>query len=428
MSVTFGTVEVPVDGGALTRRERIRVTNTGSLPAVLRAAYEPVTTMPGVSYSVSPPRVVVPPGGGASVDVTLRVDDPAALRRTADPTMELVQKGRPRQYLADASGRVVLTPVDLPPGGAAVPLRVPVSAAPKPVSELEVAGREVPGGRALTLRGAGVDQGAGRQAYRSRVGVFALVASSPELPVCARRAVAGCVANGTGRGGDLRYVGVTSTAPAARAAGRPAEAMLGFAVSTWADLSNVGSLTQPSVEIDTTADDRPDFATTLTKLPGTDVLVARTVDLHAPLPGGAGFTEVGVEPVNGLDGDVDSNVFDTDSWVLPVRLSALRIDPAAASAPIRFRVSVLGEYGPPGADDGVVDTIGRTVGFDALAPASAVRPPGDPGLTFPADDGTELSVDGEPAAPLLVLLGQNASGTRATVLGDASSVEAPPDR
>ena len=59
--------------------------------------------------------------------------------------------------------------------------------------------------------------------------------------------------------------------------------------------------------------------------------MARFICLPARL---ARCLPIGVEPVNGLDGDVDSNVFDTDSWVLPVRLSALRIDPAATSAPV----------------------------------------------------------------------------------------------
>ncbi|WP_308259375.1 S8 family peptidase [Pseudonocardia sp. H11422] len=418
VSVTFGTVEVQ-PGAAVTRTERIRVLNTGLLPAALSARYEPITEMPGVHIDVSPTTVAVPPAGSAVVDVRLRIDDPRALRRTADPTVTLEQQGRARQYLADASGRIAFTPVDLAPAAREGGLRVPVSAAPKPVSTLTVPAEPI--GDRLVLGGTGVDQGTGPQAYRSRVGVFELVARSPELPLCANKVVSGCVPNQTGRGGDLRYVGVASTAPAARAAGTPEQAVLGFAVTTWADLDNVGSTTQPTVEIDVDGDDRPDFATTLTKVKGTDVLVATTVDLGRSLPDGAGLVEVDSQPVNGFFGDTDTNVFDTDAWVLPVRLSALGIDPSAASAPLRFRVVVPGEYGPPASNDGLVDQMDAPVAFDPLDPGLTVGPPigaGADALTRPADAGTTLTVDGT-ERPLLVVYGQNASGSRAAVVGPA---------
>ncbi|WP_308282908.1 S8 family serine peptidase [Pseudonocardia nigra] len=405
VSVTFGALEVP-PGAPLVRREQIRVTNSGAVPVALAATYEPVTRMPGVRYDVTPEQADVPPGGAALLDVAVRVDDPSALRRTPDPTLELVQEGRPRQYVADASGHVVLTPQD----GDVPTLRVPVSAAPEPVSDLSA---DLDDGT-LSLRGTGLDQGSGTEAYRSRVGVFALAASSPELPVCSDPdAVSGCVVNDTGRGGDLRYVGVRSTAPTAD---DPDEALLAFAVTTWADLYNVGSFTRPVVEISTDGDDVPDFATALTKLPDTDVLVARTLDLHASEDG----EEVDVHPVNGLDGDGGANVFDTNAWVLPVRLAALGIDPAAPSAPLRFSVAVAGDYGPPASDEGVVDALEAPVAFDPLAPGFSVRPTEggvDPSaLLFPADDGSVLDVDG--SASLLVVLGRNASGDRVSVLGD----------
>ncbi|MHA6796031.1 S8 family peptidase [Pseudonocardia bannensis] len=422
VSVAFGTVEAP-PGTAVLRTERIRVVNTGGAPAVLGARYEPITEIPGVHIEVSPTTVAVPPVGSVVVDVRLRIDDPRALRRTADPTVALAQEGLARQYPADASGRVVFTPVDLPPGAGEGALRVPVSAAPKPVSTLTVPAQPARGG--LVLGGTGVDQGTGPQAYRSRVGVFELVADSPELPLCAGTVVTGCVANRTGRGGDLHYVGVMSTAPAARAAGTPDQAVLGFAVTTWADLYNVGSTTQPTVEIDVDVDDRPDFSTTLTKVEGTDVLVATTVDLRRPQPDG-GLAEVDSQPVNGFFGDTDTNVFDTDAWVLPVRLRALGIDPSAASALLRFRVVVHGEYGPPESEDGLVDRMATPVAFDPLDPGLTVGPAAGVGadsLTRTADAGTTLTVGGT-TRPLLVVFGQNASGSRVAVVGPPPGISA----
>jgi hypothetical protein len=150
VSVTFGTVEVPPEQ-ALVRRQRVHVSNTGLIPATVGVDYQPITQMPGVRIDVSPAHVVVVPGLGATVDVTMRIDDPSALRRTADPTLQLTQQGQARDYLADASGLVVLTP----DAGAGGQLRVPVSASPKPVSALsaDLAGDVV------TLHGTGVDQG-----------------------------------------------------------------------------------------------------------------------------------------------------------------------------------------------------------------------------------------------------------------------------
>lgn len=401
VSVTFGTVEVP-PGQPLVRRQRVRVRDTGLFPAGFAVGYEPVTRVPGVRIDVAPPQVTVAPGVDAFVEVTLRIDDPAALRRTADPTLALEQQGHARDYLADASGRVVLTPA----GGRAGALRVPVSVSPKPVSTLTV----TRAGQTVTLHGSAVDQGTGREAYRSRVGVFALAATSPELPMCATPGtMTACVANATGRGGDLRYVGLASTA------GRSRDPVLGIAVTMWADLYNVGTLTVPEALIDVDGDGRPDFSTTLATIPDTDVLVATTVDLHS-LPA----RQVDVQPVNGFDGGTDTGVFDTDAWVLPVRLAALGIDPSRPSAPLGVRIVVHGEYGPPAGTTGVVDEMAAMARFDPLAPAAV----GAATLLVPADDGTVLAVPG--AAPLLVVLGQNGSGHRVTALGVVPAPTRPP--
>ena len=417
VSITFGTVEVP-PGAPLVRQQRLRVRNVGPVPTTVGLAYQAVTTVPGVRIDVSPATVTVPAGGAAIASVTMRIDDPSLLRRTADPTLALVQDGHNREYVADASGRIVLTPVG------AGPLRVPVSVSPKPVSALTAS---IAGG-VLTVGGRGVDQGSGPQAYRSRIGVFDLVATSPQLPICASKTeVAGCVANATGRGGDLRDIGLTSTIDAARAAGTPEKALLGVAVTTWADLYNVGSTTQPGIEWDTDGDGTPDFLTELVTLPDTDALVARTTDLHSmPTP-----KEVGTEPVNGFDGATDTNVYDTDAWVLPVRLAALGIDPTSRSATVRMRVVVHGEYGPPGADDGLVDSTGF-VDVDPLAQGVTAAPfvdlPAPDTLLHPASTGTTLRIGGAesggPSRPVLVVLGQNGSGSRVEVLGPEHPVAA----
>src|SRR5205814_9970061 len=98
-----------------------------------------------------------------------------ALPKTTAPTRAGPQPGRPRNYLADASGRVVLTPV----GGGRPSLRVPVYAAPRPASGMTQPGTiTLPVGGVqnveLPLSGTGVSQGAGEDAIQSIVAGFEL--------------------------------------------------------------------------------------------------------------------------------------------------------------------------------------------------------------------------------------------------------------
>jgi hypothetical protein len=382
VGVGFGVVEVP-PGRPLGLRRQVKLRNLGAAPVTYRVAFEAATTMPGATISVAPPQVTVPAGGSALVDVTLAVPDPAALRRTPDPTIDLQQDGHDRQYLAGVSGRVVLTPA------AGQTLRVPVAAAPKPVSALTA---RLDGTGQVVLGGTGVDQGDGPQAYRSYAGAFALLATSPRLPICTGQQSTGCVVNATGSGGDLRYVGAAVTA----------DGTLGVAVVTWADLADVGTLTRPSVELDVDGDGVPDFVTELADEPGTDVLVATTRS--------AGGTVVDTQPVNGVDAATDTNVFDTDTWVLPVRLPAVGVDPRAAGRTVGVRVVVHGDYGAPGSSDRVVDATDGLLPVDVRAlqtSAATVLSAARPGSVFPVVAGTSP----------LVVLGRNGAGARAVLIG-----------
>ena len=67
----------------------IRLFNKGTTPVRLHAQYEPITSVPGVSFQVTPPHVALPPGGSALVSVQLRISNPAALRKAPDPTVAL---------------------------------------------------------------------------------------------------------------------------------------------------------------------------------------------------------------------------------------------------------------------------------------------------------------------------------------------------
>ncbi|MCP2169956.1 S8 family peptidase [Goodfellowiella coeruleoviolacea] len=415
VSVTFGTVEV---GGPVSLTKTIKVVNKGVQPVEFGAEYQAITQIPGVSYQLSANSVRLSPRGVATLKVTLRIDDPKALAKTVDPTVVTEQLGVARQFVADASGRVVLTPKS----GSSIPLRVPVYSAPKPVADIATADSVRFPGRAdqavLTLRGRGLQQGQGSQAYRSLVSVLELQGNSRQLPECRKNVTTGCTVNQTAKGGDLRYVGAASTAPLAKAQGRPEDALLAFGIVTWGNWYNLGNNTIPFVDIDTTGDGRADFETYVTKPTGTDVLVANTVDLNQP-----SFPSVDIQPLNGQFGDVDTNVFDTNVAVLPVSLAALGIDAAADTARLSYTVGVSGYYRAPGDTTGLVDQIATPMSFDPLRPGLWVQGGGDPALSYLAKPGTALVVNRnaealakDKADNLLVLNHHNASDRRAQVV------------
>jgi hypothetical protein len=393
----------------------VKVVNKGSRPAEFAVSYEELTKTPGVRYEVTRGPIRVAPRSAVPVSVTLRVDDPAALRKTIDPTVSPTQNGLARQFVADSSGRLVLTPKS------GVTLRVPVYSAAKPVGRISTEDTVAFGSKEsalLPLRGKGIDQGEGPEAYRSLISVLELQSTSPQLPLCRRNVTKDCTVNDTAKGGDLRYVGVASTAPYALEHGTPDKAIIAFGIVTWGNWYNLGSNTVPYVDMDTNGDGKADFESIVTKLTGTDVWVVNTVDMTKP-----GNPSVARTPVNGLLGDVDTGVFDTNVAVLPVPLKAIGIDPAkASSARITYNVGVAGYYTAPGADSGLIDSV-QPVSFDPLKPGLRVTGQGEDALVFAARAGTALSVFRDKTAlatdkstGLLVLNHHNATGSRASVV------------
>jgi hypothetical protein len=388
VGVTFGPVEA---ASPLTLRKTVEVVNKSARPRTARVSYQAATTVPGATFDVWPPVLVVPPGGTTSVDVELTVT-PEELRKVADPTVEKVQADVARQFLAEASGRLLVRSGDRT-------LRVPVYAAPKPVADVEAVDR---GDGTVELDGRGVDQGEGDEAYRSLVSAFELHGSSPELPDCADGVQADCAVNTSARGGDLRYVG---------AAG--GDGMLAFGVVTWHDWVTLGIATSPEIRIDTDGDGVRDYTVRAVKpsvgeVVTADVWLARTVRE-------ADGEVVDEQPLNGQYGDVDTNVMDSDVVVLPVSLAALGVDPAAGGAPLAYTVVMSGNYPAPGNADGFVDRIDTPMSFDPLRPGLGV----EGGVSFVAEPGAVLRVRrGESAVDgsLLFLHHHNASGDRAQVL------------
>ncbi|QFZ16416.1 S8 family peptidase [Saccharothrix syringae] len=393
VGISFGPVGVAGEE-ELTRP--LEVVNKSAAWRTARLSYEPVTQVPGASFEVWPPVVVVPPGQSRAVDVRLRLV-PGELRKVADPTVEKLQAGVARQFLAEASGLVVVRA-----GGPA--LRVPVYAAPKPVADVEA----VLDGGVLRLGGRALDQGEGDEAYRSLMTAFELQGTSPELPACTEEVEVGCAVNESARGGDLRYVGAASDGTT-----------VAFGVATWRDWVTLGSVNSPWIRIDTDADGAHDYVVEAVKptnaagVVTSDVWLARTTRV-------ADGAVVDEQPLNGQYGDVDTNVMDSDVVVLPVLLSALGIDAGAGSARLTYTAGVSGLYPAPGDPEGFVDHVAEPMSFDPLHPGIGLRG----GWSFTARVGDEVEVVRDPASAavdraggLLVLHHHNASGDRVQVVG-----------
>ncbi|MFL6152843.1 MAG: S8 family serine peptidase, partial [Ornithinibacter sp.] len=383
VSASFGVVPAPIAGGTVTRTKTLAVRNVKGSAVKVNLSYRATNTMPGVSYTVSPSTLSIPRNGTATATVTLKVV-PQQLRKPIDPTMAATQvnpffgEQEARQYVADASGRLLVTPT----GGTAY--RVPVYSAPKPTSSTTAALRD----GAIELSGNGIPAGAGAT-FQSLATVMELGTTSPRLPACG--AAAGpCASLATDKGADIQHVG----------AGQSGDLMW-FGVSTYGDWANLGTVTIPYVDYDTTGDGTPDFETYVQNIDGTDLLYAWTVRL-------ATDTLVDLEPVNFQLGDVDTNVFDNNVVTMPVFKEAVDLPTdGTTSAPITYSVGT--HSGVYGRDVDHTDD----VEYDAGTPAVAT----DQELYLDADGTSiELAGTGGDGVSALVFHLQGAAGHRAEVL------------
>ncbi|MFN8190777.1 MAG: S8 family serine peptidase [Nocardioidaceae bacterium] len=354
VSASFGPVEAPIDGGKLTKTKKLVVQNTGRKAVSVKLDYQSVISTPGVTYKVSPSTLTVPAGSSRKATVTMAIL-PLQLRHTLDPSMEATQilGGTPynRQYVSDASGRLLVTPK----GKSS--LRVPVYGAAKPVSTTTATATATD----ITLAGAGVNQGGGMENFASQASVMQLGATSDRLPTCAKdEDPINCVSSQTERAGDIKQIGAGTY-----------DDMLWFGVSTYGDWANVGNTLSPDVYFDTTGDGDPDYETFVGNVSGTDLLMAWTYDL-------ATGDLADLEPVNFASMDQDTNVFDTNVILLPVWKGAVGLPETVGdtSAPISYEIGTY--YGYTG---DWIDDVPATGTFDAGTPELATNLPlyGDAG-------------------------------------------------
>lgn len=351
VSVSFGPVEV---AGPTTLTEHLTVQNTGGSSATYTTGYDPITSVPGVTYTVSPASVPLAPGASATVTVTLSAPDPSALTKTVDPTLGRTALGTayPRETLAEASGRVVLTPTSGPEPS----LRVPVYAAPRPAAAMSqdpsllIFGSGV---QSAALELTGADLGAGGtngtgdgdpgNDIISLVTGAELQATSGPAPPCSATVTTHCTDLPEDRAADLKYVGVTSDYPDH---GSAAASRAYFAIATHGPSSIPADKATIQVDIDVDHDDKPDLYLYTTRLGSDDVFVSELVK-----PDG---TVVGQERTNNRYGDVDTALYDSDVLLLPVSLAALAPYGITAANP----TISYGVEGYSGYASGAIDQIG----------------------------------------------------------------------
>jgi subtilisin family serine protease len=400
VSASFGVVPAMIDGGIVTKKKTVVVRNLSGKKAGYHLAYDAVNTSPGVTYSVSPKRLVIRAHAKKAVTVTMTVV-PKKLTHTLDPTMTGTQStvfgDFPRTYVSDASGHLTVTP------NGKRELRVPVYGAAKPVSHVRATAQ--PG--EIDLSGPTIDQGNNAQdAYAGFASIMQLGVTSPQQPKCTVTIRSNCWTNRSDRAGDIQYAGASS----GQAFGDP---YLWFGISTHRDWSNLNTMT-PYVDIDTDGDQFPDvelYAQNAASAQGrTDVMMVFTVDYKTG-------DLLDIEPVNLLQWNVDTDVYDTNVIMLPVDLVYLAQggpDLSGPDATINYWAGTFNGY--TGNDQDRTHMATYDVGSPNLvADAEAIFEDGTQTVSV---GGTGCATQADPAAACqaLVFHYRNAPGHRAEVV------------
>jgi subtilisin family serine protease len=390
VSASFGPIAAT---GPMTLHKTIKLDNKSGTAETYDVTYDALTTVPGAAYSVSPSSAMLPAHASTTVTLTLTID-PTQLTKTIDPTVDPFGGGLPREFVADASGRVLFTPQDASPM-----LRVPVYSAPRPASAMtQPSALDMPDGAiqsaSLPLSGTGVDQGSGPDGtlVQSLVAGFELQAQSGAL---------------TGipsdeKAADLKYVGTTSDAPQLASIGDDAlnDGEEYFAISTQGPWHTAASQNEYDIYIDADGDGIPDIVTFNTRFDGTDILIDETIDLNTG-------DVLDVELINDRFGDTDTALFDSDTLVMPVFIPDALPGLSAGNSRITYGVVTFGSFsGDP------VDSVGFDSSFDLDGSLSTdVLNPGV--AVFGAFDGNESP-----------LLWQDMPGTSLTVRRDSAAYAA----
>lgn len=328
VSVSFGPVEA---AEPVLLNRQVTVDNQSASAVTYGVRYDPINTVPGAEFTVSPSEVTIAPGAQTSITVSLEIEDPSALTKAVDPTIGDTAAGLPRETLAEAFGRILLDPADSAPE-----LRVPVYASPRPAAAMSQPdsltvqrpadapeGPEQTGTFALSGQGVGTeigDNGRGdsdpaNDIFSIAAG-FELQALSGQSPECGGEVETSCWRLPEEKYADLAMVGFTSDAPTGS---DPANARGYFAVAVHGPWAIPANKAQIWISLDLDRDAKADLYVFNTRLGEDDIFVSVLYD--PAKPDGEGVVDV--QGINGRLGDLDTALYDSDAMVLPVSLGVL---------------------------------------------------------------------------------------------------------
>ena len=162
VSVSFGDVEVPVDS-SVALSKNILVENKGGSSVTYNVTYQPINVLTGASFSFGTTNFTVTAGGTSTIPVNFAATGNQlkhVLAPDVSPSQAVTGGTLGRQYLTEVAGYAVLTPT----AGPEPVIRVPLYAAPKPVSSLHATiSNLVPtatsGSFSIPISGAGISTG-----------------------------------------------------------------------------------------------------------------------------------------------------------------------------------------------------------------------------------------------------------------------------
>jgi hypothetical protein len=172
------------------------------------------------------------------------------------------------------------------------------------------------------------------------------------------------------RSTDVKLFGVTTDAPAIQAAdGNPfTDASVYFGLSSFGPWRTPAGFSDFEVLIDLDRDRTPDVDLVTTRNGGTDLVGTVAIDLNSPngdLLQDADGNDFWL--LNTLDGSFDTDIFDSDSVVMTVPLSALGISPTTRR--FNYGVATFSPY-----HDDAVDRVGLNAAFEPSLTVDALRP------------------------------------------------------
>lgn len=319
VSLSFGVLEVPPNAGVKTYTREVKVRNDSNSERTFRLGFDARATTAGVEVK-TPDSVTVGARAEATFTVTLTAD-PARLAKTHDSGTAVEQEGFARQYLSSVSGNVTLD-------DGQESLLVPLHAAPKPVSTMSVPDNALDFGSGTEVRFKPEGTGLNQDGYKSTVAPFEL-GYTDDSPACG---------TSSERAMSIRYAGASSNVPGRNAVASAGPRMIAFGIATKGDWGALTPAYGVEVEIDTNRDGTADYKVVVGRKPRVDYPMAVVYSRSSNYR-----WDIDAQPLNGVDGSIDSNTFDTNVAMLPVKLSALGM-PSSGGSAIKYRVStsVLG--------------------------------------------------------------------------------------